>query len=142
MIMKAEREWKRTATPEEVINEAIERNDWFSAFSNAVSYLEFWNFWAIEAYCLRENIDVGRKLERLPVSTLTLILRLLGLIDSDTFSKMNVVIKERNRLVHRNVPEKIPIYDTERQRAVVTRLFSDAKQCIRNVRATIHTEKK
>lgn len=135
--MKTERKWKRTLPPEEVINEAIAREDWFSAFSNAVSYFEFWSFWALESYCLRENLDVEKKLRRMPVSTLTLMLYLLKLIDFDTYSKMNTLIRERNRLVHRNIPEKIPIYDDEKKTAGATQLLRDAKQCIRNVRKTI-----
>jgi BMFP domain-containing protein YqiC len=137
--MRTERKWKRTLTPEEVIDKAIAREDWFSAFSNAVSYFEFWSFWALESYCLKENIDVEQKLKRLPVSTLTLMLYLLKLIDFDTYSKMNIVTRERNRLVHRNIPEKIPIYDGEKKTAEATQLLEDAKQCIRNVRKEIRS---
>jgi hypothetical protein len=35
-----QKRWKKAPTPEEVINKAIEREDWFSAFSNAVTYFE------------------------------------------------------------------------------------------------------
>jgi hypothetical protein len=138
--MSPRERWKRTLTPYEVIDEAIEREDWFSAFSNAVSYFEFWNFWAIEAYCLRVNIDVEKKLRRLPASTLVLMLYLLKLIDFDTFSKMNIVIRERNKLVHTNLPEKIPIYDDDKKRAIAIQQLNDAKECIRIVRKTIRTD--
>lgn len=135
--MKPKRKWKRTSTPQEVIDTAIERKDWFSAFTNAVAYFEFWGFWSLNSYCLRENIDVEQKLRRLPVSSLMLMLYLLKLIDLDTFSKMSAVIKERNRLVHRNIPEKIPIYDDMEKIARATRLLAYAKQCIKKVREGI-----
>jgi hypothetical protein len=79
--MKAGRQNLRSSiyvlNPEKIINQAIERRDWFSGFSNSVTYFEHWGYWRLKWNCIKEQIDIEEKLKHLHVSTLTLILYLL-----------------------------------------------------------------
>jgi len=125
--------------PDKVIDEAIEREDWFSGFSNSVTYFEYWGYWKLRWYCIKEKIELREKLKNLHVSTLTLILYLLKLIDTDTFTKMNKTIKERNKLTHPVSTEAGITYRHKKEKDRATQLLEDAKFCIRKLREGIGT---
>ena len=128
------KKWKKAPTPEEIINEAIEREDWFSAFSNAVTYFEHWGYWRLEWYCIKKKIVLGTKLKRLHVSTLVLILYLLRLINTDTYTKMNETMKERNRLIHPISTEAGITYRDKKDKDRATEILDNAKLCIRQLK--------
>ena len=126
-----------TLNPERVIDEAIEREDWFSAFSNAVTYFEHWGYWRLRWYCIKEKIDIKERIKHLHVSSLVLILYLLRLIDTNTFSKINKTIKERNKLVHPVSTEAGITYRDRKEKDRATQLLTDAKSCIRKLKEGI-----
>jgi len=132
-----QKKWKKAPTPEEVINEAIEREDWFSAFSNAVTYFEHWGYWKLRWYCVKEEIDIKERLRNLRVSTLTVILYLLKLIDKNTFSKMITTIKERNGIIHPTSTKARITYRGKKDKNRAVQLLEDAKYCIRKLKEGI-----
>lgn len=111
-----------------VIDKAIQDEDWFSGFANAVAYLEHFGYWLLRWYCIKKKINVKRKIARLRVNTITLILYLLGLIDTRTYSMMNKTIKERNKLIHPTIAGISYRDRKEKERA--TELLNDAKFCL------------
>jgi len=123
--------------PDAVIDDAIKRRDWLSGFSNSVVFFEHYGYFRLRWYCLKERIDLSKKLEGLHVSTLTLILYLLKIIDADTFSKMNKTIKERNMLTHPISAEAGISYRETKEKTRATQLLEDAKFCIRKLREGI-----
>jgi len=125
--------------PTRVINDAQERRDWFAAFTNAVTYFEHYGYWAIRLYCSRENIQLTRKakdsLKDLGAINIALFLRILKLIDNETYSDMRKIIKERNKLVH---PSRKGItYRDKKKEDNAIRLLDKAKDCIQKIRSTI-----
>ena len=129
--------YKKAPTPDEIIDEAIKRKDWFSAFSNAVTYFEHWGYWRLEWYCIKENIGFRDRLKHLNVSTLIHILFLLKIIDEDTFSKIIVTIRERNRLIHPASRNSGISYRYRKDRDKATQILDDAKQCIQRIKAGV-----
>ena len=98
---------KLTALDERLgeIDYAVEKEDWFLAFADVVSYFEHYGYFAIRAYCVRENLKLTRKaidsLKRdFSTGNIALLLLVLKLIDDETYSSMKKIIAERNRLVH------------------------------------------
>jgi len=110
------------------IDAAIEKEDWFLGFANSVSYLEHLGYWLLRWYCIKENIEIKKRLKNLKVSTIALTLYLLKLIDTDTFTKMNTIIKERNKLIHPIEPGLSYRRQKEKEKAI--KLLKDAKHCI------------
>jgi len=131
------KKWKKAPSPEEVIDESIQREDWVSAFSNAVSYFEHWGYWKLYWYCLEEDIHVERKIKSISVSNLTLVLHLLKLIDTNTFSKMQKTIDERNKLLHPILRGQGISYRDAKDRDRATEILADAKCCIEKLRKGI-----
>jgi len=113
---------------DKIINDAITREDWFSGFTNAVTYFEHWGYWRLRWYCIQNEIYMKEVTKNLRVSNLIIILRLLKIIDQETYSKIKEIIKERNKLVH---PEIAGIsYRDRKRRDNAVRLLIDAKNCI------------
>jgi hypothetical protein len=124
-------------TPELVIDEAIERKDWFSAFSNAVSYFEFWAYIWLWRYCRKENIHIEKIIKGLNVRELNIILYLLKFTDSNIFNKMKKTISERNRYVHPEKAKQMLGYrhkEKKEEKEKALRILEDAKYCIKKVR--------
>lgn len=136
-----QKRWKKAPTPEEVINEAIKREDWFSAFSNAVTYFEHWGYWKLRWYCIEEEIDIKERLRNLRVGTLTTILYILKLIDENTFSKMITIIKERNGIIHPTSKKGRITYRGKKEKDRAVQLLEDAKYCIRKLKEGILKER-
>jgi len=129
---KSSRDWN------EIIDEAIKREDWFSGFTNSVTYFEHWGYWRLWWHCIQKGIDsqaLEKRLKNTHVSTIVLILYLLQSIDHDTYSRINKIINERNKLVH-PAREGITYRDRkERDRAI--ELLNDAKACIKKLKEGI-----
>jgi hypothetical protein len=136
-MQSKKRRWKKAPTPEEVIGEAIQRDDWFSAFSNAVAYFEHWGYWRLDWYCTKENIHVEEKIRNLSVSTLALTLYLLKLINQNIYSKMSKTILERNKLVHPISRGKGIRYRDKKERDRAIEILTDAKECITELKQGI-----
>lgn len=117
------------------IAEAIEKEDWFLGFANSVSYLEHLGYWLLRWYCIKENIAITEKLKNLRVSTMVLILYLLKLIDADTFTRINTIVKERNKLIHPIKPGLSYRRKKDKEKAI--KLLNDAKYCITKFREKI-----
>jgi hypothetical protein len=126
--------FKIAPTPEEVIEDAIQREDWFSGFSNAVAYFEFWAYIWLWRYCQKESIHIEDKIKGLNARQLNIILHLLKLTDSNIFNKMTKTIQERNHLVHPTSTEDGLGYRHRKQRDRAKELLEDAKECTRRVR--------
>ena len=120
---------------EEIINEAKDREDWFSGFTNAVTYFEHWGYWRLRWYCIQNQIDMKKETKRLNINSLVLVLRLLKLIDQATYLKIMKIVKERNKLVH---PGRAGIsYRERKKRDRAVELLNDAKECIKNLKEGI-----
>jgi hypothetical protein len=117
------------------IDEAIEKKDWFLGFANSVTYLEHLGYWLLRWYCIKEKIDISDKLKNLRVSTIALILYLLKLIDMNTFTKINTIVRERNKLIH---PTQVGLsYRDRKEKERATELLKDAKLCITKLKERI-----
>jgi len=116
------------------IDRAIENEDWFSGFSNAVTYFEYWGYWRLHWYCLKEHIEEYGKTKYLNASSLLTILYLLKEIDANTFNKMIKVIKERNKLIHPISTDSGMTYRDTKEKDRATELLNDAKECISKVK--------
>jgi len=138
---------KLTALEERLrkIDYAIEKEDWFLAFANVVSYFEHYGYLAIRAYCVRENVKLTRKaIESLKrdfsAGNIALLLRVLKLIDDETYSSMKEIITERNKLVH---PGREGIrYRDEKKKESAIRLLNKAKECIQKIKSTIKVRRR
>ena len=120
------------------IDEAIEDEDWFSAFANVVTCFEHYGYWAIRFYCSNENIDLTDKaedsLKRLGATELSLLLRILQLICNETYSSMRKVISERDKIVH---PGRRGIrYAEKKKKDEAIMLLKQAKECLKKIKAT------
>lgn len=120
-----------------VIDKAIQNEDWFSGFSNAVTYFEHWGYWRLHWYCVREHIEEYGKTKYMNASSLLITLYLLKEIDANTFNKMAKVIKERNKLIHPISSESGIAYRDEKEKDRATGLLNDAKECITKVKQGI-----
>jgi hypothetical protein len=121
------------------IDNAIDEEDWFSAFALVGSYFEHYSYWAVRFYCNKAKINLTQKavesLKRSGSAELLLSLLLLKLIDENTYSKMKKIIEERNKVVH---PLKESIrYADEKQKDEAVRLLKEAKDCLLQVRRSI-----
>jgi len=140
---------KRTPKPskhdafdwEYIINDAIERKDWFSGFTNSVTYFEHWGYWRLMWHCITNKIALKEKLLNFSAGDIAVVLYLLKAIDQDTYAKITKVITERNKLVH---PGREGIsYREKKQEDTAARLLNDAKDCIKRIKEGIgHDEKK
>jgi hypothetical protein len=123
---------------EKIIDDAISREDWFSGFTNSVTYFEHWAYWRLHWYFIKNKLDIrtlSKKLSRSHVSNLILILYILQAIDKDTYSRINKIISERNKLVH-PAREGLSYRDRkEKDRAI--ELLNDAKNCIAKIKEEI-----
>lgn len=124
--------------PIKVIDEAIKDQDWFSGFANAVTYFEHYGHWAINLHCHRENVELTRKakvsLKQLSAVNLTLLLRILKLIDNETYSNIRKIIEERNKLVHPG--RKGITYRDRKKKDKAVRLLNQAKESVRRIKGT------
>lgn len=136
-MLDKNKKWKKAPSFEEVIDETIQREDWFSAFSNSVTYFEHWGYWRLHWYCIKEKIEIGERLRHLHVSTLVLVLYLLKLIDNNVFSKMSKIVKERNKLIHPVSTESGIFYRDRKEKDRAIELLEDAKYCIKTVKEGI-----
>lgn len=122
---------------EKVIDNAIKNEDWFSGFSNAVTYFEYWGYYRLHWYCIRERIEEYGKTKYLTASSLLNTLYLLKEIDANTFNKMGKIIKERNKLIHPISTNSGITYRDEKEKDRATQLLNDAKECITKVKQGI-----
>lgn len=133
----------RVFNPDRVIDDSKEREDWFAAFTNAVTYFEHYGYYAIKLYCARKQVKLTRNatdsLRRLGAGDIALILRILKLIDNETYSNMKKIIKERNMLVHPG--RKGIIYREQKRMERAIELLTQAKQSIKEIRSTIRLRK-
>lgn len=119
--------------PDKEIQDAIDNEDWISAFATAVGYFEYYGARIIKGRC--KSLEIPRYkdiVKNMSASSIILILRLLGLVDADIYGKMRKTLQERNKLIH---PERGGIgyrYQKEKDRAI--ELLEDAKQCIHRIR--------
>lgn len=121
------------------IDDAIRTEDWFSGFANSVTYLEFFAYWLLRWHCIKKKINVKNKLKGLKISTMTLILYMLELIDTNTFTKINTIVKERNKLVH---PANTGIsYRDRKEKDKAIKMLNDAKYCITKLKEGIGKKK-
>lgn len=126
-----------------IIDDAKEE-DWFSAFANAVSYFEHYGYFAIRAYCVREKVKLtGKAMEslkrNLSAGNIALLLRVLKLIDNETYSSMKKIIEERNKLVHPG--RKGIAYRDRKKEDTAIRLLNQGKECLRKIKDTIRLRK-
>lgn len=130
--------------PYNVIDECKNREDWFSAFTNSVSYFEHYGYWAIKLYCTRNNIKLTKKaidsLKNLGAVNVILLLRILDAIDDDAYSNMKKIIEERNKLVHPG--RKGITYRDRKKKDNAIRLLNQAKESIKRIRGTIRSKLK
>ena len=121
------------------IDEAIETENWFLGFTNAVTYFEHYGYWAIRFYCLKKKITLTNKaqnsIKRVGASELALILRILELIDDRIYSNMKKIIEERNKVVH---PGRRGIrYVDKKKKDEATLLLEQAKECLQIIQGTV-----
>jgi len=125
--------------PGTVIDDAKRREDWFAAFTNSVTYFEHYGYWAIRAYCLREEVELTNKakdsLKQLNAANISLLLRILDIIDNDTYSNMKKIIEERNKFVHPG--RKGITYRDRKKKDNAIKLLNQAKECIQKIRSEI-----
>lgn len=125
------------------IDDAIREEDWFSGFALAITYFEHYGYWAIRFHCIREKIELTRKtdesMKMLGAAQLALFLRVLKLIDKQTYSTMKKIVEERNKIVH---PGRNSIlYPDKKEKDEATLLLNQAKDCLRTISNTTKTAK-
>lgn len=120
------------------IDEAKSEPNWFSGFTNAVTYFEHYGYWAIRFYCKRESITLTNKaqdsLKKLGATELALLLLSLKLIQNGTYSKMRSVITERNKIVH---PGREGIKYVKEKKDEWTLLLEQAKECLLEIKDAV-----
>lgn len=88
--------------------------------------------------CLREKIGLTNKadgsLKMLGAVQLALFLRILKLINNETYSNMKKVVEERNKIVHPGRDSILYIDKKEKDKA--TMLLKQAKDCLLQIRCT------
>lgn len=125
---------RKAHPPSAVIDDAINRQDWVSAFSNAIAYFEMWGYWLLRFYCRNEKLYVQKKIEDFRVANLTLVLYLLKLIDQNTFSKMMETIKKRNNIIHAGAKGEFKRFLDEKERIEAITVLENAKYCIEKLK--------
>jgi hypothetical protein len=120
------------------IARAAKDEDWFSAFTSIVTYFEHYGYWAVRFYCGRHEITLTRKaeesLKRLGATDLALLLRILNLINNETYSTMKKTIEERNKIVHPG--QKGIRYVDKKKKDEANRLPNEAKECLKKIKNT------
>jgi hypothetical protein len=106
------------------IDEARNREDFFSAFALAVSFFEYYGLKILGSRF--SGIVSHDKFERLSANDMTTLLFCTGTISSEIYVKMIEVIKERNKLVHPKIIE-----DNKLNRVIADKLLEKAKESIR-----------
>lgn len=126
------------------VDKASKQEDWFSAFTNIVTYLEHYGYWAIRFHCLRQKITLTEKaeeaLKRLGATDFALLLRILNLVDNGTYSVMKKTIEERNKIVHPG--HKGIRYVDKKKKDEATDLLNKAKECLKKINSTVGGTKK
>ena len=126
--------------PDKEIDDATENEDWVSAFTTAVSYFEYYGARIIKKRC--ESLEIPRYkdiVKNMGVSNIVLILRLLNMVDRDTYQKIRKTIQERNKLIH---PERGGIgYRYSKQKDRARELLEDAKECIHQIRQAMEQQR-
>ena len=122
--------YRKAHPPSEVIDEAIGRKDWLSAYSNAIAYFEMWGYWLLVYYCRNEKLYIKKRIEDLSVSNLTLVLYLLKLIDQNTFTKMTEAIRKRNAILHAGSKGESKRFLGENEQEEAIKVLENAKYCI------------
>jgi hypothetical protein len=116
------------------VENELSEEDWFSAFSNTVTYFEYYGYWKVRNRCTSKGIRLSNKeegsLKRLGVANLALFLRMLDLIDSNDFAIIKNTIAERNKIVHPN-QEGIRYLDTKEKKEE-EQLLKSAIKCLRD----------
>jgi hypothetical protein len=121
---------RKANPPSEVIDDAIRRKDWLSAYSNVTAYFELWGYWLLIYYCRNEKLYVQKRIEDFSVSNLTLVLYLLRLIDQNTFTKMTEAIKKRNAILHAGSRGESKRFLSEKEQEEAIKILENAKYCI------------
>lgn len=126
------------------IDKAIEKEDWFSGFTNAITYFEHYGYLALRAHCVRENVELTSKamksLKSLGAANIALSLFILKIIDEETYSSLKKIIEERNNLVH---PGRRGIrYRDEKKKESAIRLLNKAKEHIQKIQITIKVRRR
>lgn len=115
--------------PSTQIKRAVENEDWVSAYATAVSYFEYYGAEIIKRRF--ESTDISgleSRVERLGVSAIVLLLRLLDVTNGDLDSKMVKIIKERNALIH--LARKGVGYTVVNREEREAELLGDARECL------------
>ena len=127
-------------SPERQMDMAIDRNDWLSAFAVAVGYFEYYGAEILKKRYKSLGIpELRRTVEELRVGTMAFVLRLLKIVEIDTYSKMRRIIKERNKLVHPT--RRGPAYGARKERDTAIGILDDARECLRVLREAIKASK-
>lgn len=120
------------------VDESVRNEDWFSAFTNIVTYFEHYSYWAARFYCLRQKIELTKKaeesLKRLSAADLALLIRILNLVDNETYSQMKKTIEERNKIVHPG--QKGIRYVDSKKKDEASRLLNEAGECLKTIMST------
>lgn len=126
--------------PDKEIQDAIDGEDWISAFATAVSYFEYYGANIIKGRC--KSLEIPRYkdiVKNMGASNIILILRLLSLVNEDIYGKMRKTLQERNKLIH---PERGGIgYRYKKQKDRAKELLEEAKQCIHRIREVFEQQK-
>ena len=134
----------RVLYPYRLIDYYKRKELWFPAFTNSVTYFEHFGYWAIRNHCNQNGIEFTQKamdaLKNLRAGNIALILRILDLIDNETYSDMKKIIEERNKLVHPG--RKGITYREQKQKDRAESLLNQAKQSIKKIRSTIIREER
>jgi hypothetical protein len=121
------------------VDNAVKKEDWFSAFASIVTYFEHFGYWAVTFYCRRNKMTLTKKaletLRRFGAADLAFLLRILNLMDNETYSTMKKTIEERNKIVH---PGQRGIkYVDKKSKEEASRLLNEAKECFKTI---MHTQ--
>jgi len=120
------------------VDNAVKKEDWFSAFTSVVTYFEHYGYWAVTFYCRRKKITLTEKavesLKRLGAVDLALLLRILDLIDNETYSTMKKTIEERNKIVHPG--QKGIKYVDKQRKEEASRLLNEARESLKTIMNT------
>ena len=115
--------------PENDIQDAIERRDWFTGFAISVSFFEYYGKNIIKDYYENRNMQFNKKmLDGMGASDVIFILRVIENINNDYDAKMKKIIKERNKLIH-NIT-----YRDEKEETRAYDLLKQAIDCIKNIK--------
>jgi hypothetical protein len=119
---------------EELIQDAIQREDWFSGFSNAVTFFEYWGYYRLYWYCINKKLGLEKEIKSFRVNSIITMLYLTKQIDQDTFGKIRRVIHERNKLVHPISTEAGITYRDRKEKDTAIEILESAVACIKELR--------